>query len=165
MTKQRDLKGHFEAILGRELIGPEEGEFALRERIASYTTDIGSTTSREIGTTGDSTKGCDTADLLDVSAVSSTCVDGTIEFMLSEFFCDFSGGNHYLSFQYPVNFVATSRTMTPVFVTAQAAPTNDRKDVRISVATWDASGASAPNASFCWRCRVPYRILPREVID
>lgn len=158
MTKQHDLKKHFEAILGRELVPLEEGVVVLRERIASYTTDDGSTTSREIGTTGDSTKACGTADLLDVSGVAHTGEDGTTEFMLSEFFCDFSGRD-ILSFRFPANFVATPRSLGPVFVTALATPTSDRTDVRVRVATWDASGSPAPNTSFCWRCRVPYEIV------
>jgi hypothetical protein len=162
MTKHYDLKKHFEAILGRELVGPENGEVVVRERIASYTTDEGSTTSREIGATGDSTKACSAAHLLDVSGVARTGEDGTTEFMLSEFFCDFTGGN-ILSFQFPVNFVATPRSLTPVFVTALATPISDRTDVRIRVAAWNASGAPAPNTSFGWRCRVPYAVVP--VVD
>ena len=157
MAGQHDLKKHFEAILGREIKAPEEGDVVVRERIASWATDEGSTTSREIGTTGDSTKACVAADLLDVSGVAVTGEEGTTEFMLSEFFCDFSEDN-VLSFQYPVNFVATPRSLTPVFVTARARPTTDRRDVSIEVATWEPKGSPAPSTYFGWRCRVPYEI-------
>lgn len=155
MTKQRNLKKHFEAILGRELEAPEPGDVVLRDRIASYTAAEGSITSREIGTTGDSTKACSAANLLDVSGVARTGEDGTAEFMLSDFFCEFLGKNRP-SFQFPVNFVATPRSLTPVFVTGLARPTSGRKDVRIRVAAWAASGTPAPNTSLDWRCRVPY---------
>ncbi len=153
MSQQEDLKKHFEAILGRELdeIG-EPDDVALRERVASYTTDTDDswTTSRDIGTTGNSTKACGRASLLDVSGIARTGSDGTTEFLLSEFFC------RAPSFGYPINFVATPRSQTPVFLTAWRSLTGDRTDVRVRVATWDPSGSPAPNTSFDWRCRVPF---------
>ena len=154
---KRDLKKHFEAILGRDL-GPEvSGEVALREQVASYTKAEGSTTSREIGTTGSARKFCAAADLLDVSGRARTGEDGTTEFMLIDFFCDFSGSDT-LEFQYPVNFVATPLPQTPVFLTGGALLTSDRSGVKIRVATWDPSGSPAPRTPFDWRCRVPYTL-------
>ena len=158
IKKGRRLKKYFEAILGRDL-GPEvSGEVALREYVASYTRAEGATTSREIGTTGSARTGCTNADLLDVSGRSRTGDDGSTEFMLSDFFCDFSGQNR-LEFQFPVNFVATPLPQTPVFLTGAATLTSDRSDVKIRVTTWDPSGSPAPVTSFDWRCRVPYVVI------
>jgi len=158
MTQQSDLTKHFEKILGRALDLGGSGEVVLRERVASYTKDDGSTTSRDIGTTGNSTKACGAANLLDVGGTARTGQDGTTEFMLSEFFCHFSGRNS-LSFEFPANFVATPRSQSPVFLTALASPTSDRRDVGVRVATWAPNGSPAPNTSFDWRCRVPYETV------
>jgi hypothetical protein len=156
--KERKLKKYFEAILGRNLGLEVSDEVALREHVGSYTKEEGATTSRDIGTTGSARKGCAAADLLDVSGRARTGDDGSTEFMLSDFFCDFSGQNR-LEFQYPVNFIATPLPQTPVFLTGVATLTSDRRDVKIRVTTWDPSGSPAPVISFDWRCRVPYVVI------
>ena len=77
-------------------------------------------------------------------------------FLLSEFVC-FAQVNILAE---PINVVATPRASTPSFLTmthqlvkADGA-TNYQDDVSISVFTWDANGAAAPNVVFDWRCRV-----------
>jgi hypothetical protein len=152
--KECDLKKHFEAILGAEIELDFPGEILLRESVATYTeVSDGRLTSREIGTTGNSTKACARARILDVSGRARTSDDGTAELMLSDFFC---GSRDFTA---PAVFVATPRAQSPVFVTAQASLTGDRKDVRIKIATWKVSGSPAPNLSFNWMCRVPTIIV------
>jgi hypothetical protein len=148
--KERDLKKHFEAIIGTKLESEFPDEIVLRERIAIYTEEKGKYTSRHIGTTGNATKACADTQFLDISGIARTGKDGTVKLMLSDFHCVSSRRR----FEWPAIVVATPRGRSPVFVTAQASPTSDRKDVIIKIATWDASGSPAPY-SFNWMCRVP----------
>jgi hypothetical protein len=152
---QRDLKQHFEAILGEGIEGAGD-DVTVRSQVATYTAkEKGFVTSRDIGTTGDETKHCGEAILLDVGGIARTGADGTAEFMLSQFYCD--RDVHLIRFEYPTNIVATSLSQAPAFVTAEANLAGDRhNDVRVRVATWDARGRPAPNTTVHWRCRVPY---------
>jgi hypothetical protein len=152
MRNKQNLKKHFEAILGREfsIDFPGDGGVALREWVGTYTDLEGTLTSRDIDTTGESTKACDKKQILDVSGSARTGSDGKIDFSLSDFFC---GG---FEFKHPVNFLATPRSTSPVFLTTLRTLTSDWKDVKITVNAWDSSGAPAVNISFDWRCRVPY---------
>lgn len=149
--KECDLKKHFEAILGAELELEFPGEVAVRERIAAYTEQEGEFTSREIGTTGKSTKVCAATGIQDVSGVAQSGKDGTAELMLSDFICVSSR----LRFDYPATVVATPRSESPALVTARAAPTSNRKDVRIRFETWNPDGSPAPRLYINWMCRVP----------
>jgi len=154
--KNTDIKKYFEQILGRDIESGIDGEVVLRERVGTYTFDCeGWSTSREIGTTGASTKGCGQTPLLDVSGVARTGTNGKVEFLLSDFYCKVYGITH------SVNFLATPRLLAPVFLTATRTITGDRRDVKITVTSWDPTGAPAGNIPFDWRCRVPYE----EVID
>jgi hypothetical protein len=101
-------------------------------------------------------KSCNDARLLDVSGVSSTGSDGKRVFRLSEFVC-FGTIN---SLAEPINVVATPLANAPGFLTAQhqlIPATVD--DVEITIFTWDASGAPAPNVVFDWRCRVVSNVI------
>jgi hypothetical protein len=155
MAKEADLRKHFEAILGQDTAADvlDEG-VVVRTDVAAYSSIVdGSVTSREIGTTGDSTKTCRQAGLLDVSGLARTGADGTTKFVLSDFFCRAEG----VAISYPVNFVATPRSRTPVFLTARRSLTADL-DLEIEVLTWDVTGSPAPNISFDWRCRARFRV-------
>jgi hypothetical protein len=147
MPHEHDLSEHFAAILGKNPIDPTGGVIVLRETTGHYSFSEGSTTSREIGTTGVSTKACGAADLLDVCGVAATGSDGTVEFLLSDFFCADIG------IRPRVNFLATPLSSAPVFVTVQRTPLD--RDVRIKVFSWSADGKPAPGIAFDWRCRVP----------
>lgn len=153
MATERDLTKHFEAILGRPLDIDLDGSITLRARVGISTRELeGSIASREIGTTGASTKGCTSSWVLDVSGFARTSADGTVEFLLSDFHC------RELGFAYPVNLVATPRARSPVYLTYVGAVTSGWKDVKITVYAWDATGTPAPHTPFDWRCRVP--VLP-----
>jgi hypothetical protein len=95
---------------------------------------------------------CTQNGLLDASGASTTGSDGRRAFRLSEFACYLSG---YRLLD-PVNFVATPRASTPSFVTFTSTliTQGENFDVSITVFTWNADGAAAPNVDFDWRCRV-----------
>ena len=151
MADKQNLKKSFEAILGQELPIDFAGEILLRERTGAYTlVPKGMITSREIGTTGKSTRRCYQWDIFDLSGASRTGNDGKIEFLLSDFFCE------EIEFDHPVNFLVTVRSNSPVFLTSLRSLTDDRRDVKITVFSWNSSGESAANITFDWRCRVPY---------
>jgi hypothetical protein len=148
MPHEHDLSEHFAAILGKDLIDPTGGVIVLRDTTGHYSfSPEGQITSREIGTTGNSTKACGAVGLLDVCGVAATGSDGTVEFLLSDFFCGEFG------IFSRVNFLATPLSSAPVFVTVQR--TVIVRDVRIKVFSWNADGRPAPGIAFDWRCRVP----------
>ena len=154
MGKNADLKKHFEGILGRDLEIDIDGEVVVRERVGTYTHHLeGRATSRDIGTTGASTKACGQTRILDVSGVARTGTDGKVEFLLSDFHCADVGR---VSIEHPVNFLATPRSLSPVFLTAIRTVTGNGRDVKITVSSWDPTGTPAGNTPFDWRCRVPY---------
>lgn len=153
MADYTEWSRHFEAILGYELEAPDQGGVVLREPVAVYATVQGHVTSREIGATDASTRGCDTCNLLDISGTARMGEDGTTTFGLGQFVC---GGRRW-SFKHPVVVVATARGERPVFVTAQARPSGS--DVIVEMAAWAPGGSSAPNARVSWHCRAPYEII------
>jgi hypothetical protein len=155
MSKERDLQSHFTAMLGRDIARDGLDEVTLREAVASYSVSDGLITSREIGTTGASTRGCGRTSLVDISGVARSGQDGKVEFLLSDFFCPPHPGYEPV-FQSPVNLIATPRSDTPAFLTVLRFMTSDRRDVKITVFTWGANGSPLSNVSFDWRCRVPY---------
>lgn len=145
---QRDLKKHFEAILGRELVGGFGDEVALRETLGLYSIEEGNATSREIGVTGSSTKRCGKSSLLSIGGLSLVGVQGKAELRLGDFHCE------RLGFLHPVIVVATSRTTSPVFVTAVPTIIDNGRDVQIVLHTWAPDGSPAPNVLVTWLCRV-----------
>jgi len=151
---QRDLKKHFEAILGRELVGGFGGEVALRETLGlSSLNEQGRAASKDIGVTGSSTKRCAQANLLTVAGLSFVGAEGKAEVRLSDFHC------HGVSPLDPVFIVATPRMPSPVFVTA--VPTiidhGNAGDVQIVLHTWGPGGAPAPNVLVTWICQIRYQ--------
>ncbi|MGQ3684250.1 MAG: hypothetical protein ACUBOA_04440 [Candidatus Loosdrechtia sp.] len=145
---QHDLKEHFEAILGRELVGGFGDEVALRETVGLYSIEQGNATSREIGVTGSSTKRCGQSSLLTVGGLSFVGVQGKAESRLSDFHCE------RLRFLHPVIVAATPRTPSPVFVTAVPTIIDNGGDVQIVLHTWAPDGSPAPNVLVTWLCRV-----------
>jgi hypothetical protein len=157
MSKGKDLREHFEAIVGRDLPPEISDGFTLREAVSVYGKELGARVSRHIVISGTPLKSCgdldalleDYGNVLDVSGVGATGADGTVEFLLSDYHCfeDF-----YV--EHPVNLLATPRAHTPVFLTMDHALTEDRHDVKITVMAWNASGSPVANVAFDWRCRV-----------
>jgi hypothetical protein len=155
MAEATDLTGHFKAILGpdvaEELLG---GEVAMREFTALSTLHVGpesQRTSREIGSTGSSSKACFTTSFLSIAGHAVTKADGTIAFALRDFHC--LGGR--FGFQHPVFVLATARRDAPVLVTVTTDLTilNGETDVRVSLFSWAPDGAPAGRVLVNWYCR------------
>jgi hypothetical protein len=148
-----EVKKQLEALAGREIDVSGEQLLKLWFPAGASSYGEGSVTWKSVFIAG---KRCDPATILDASGTSFTGSNGTRVFLLSEFVC-FAQVNILAE---PINVVATPRASTPSFLTmthqlvkADGA-TNYQDDVSISVFTWDANGAAAPNVAFAWRCRV-----------
>lgn len=148
MPDKRDLKKHFEAILGHPVVGGFGDVITLRETVGLYSTEAGHVTSREIVFNGGSRKSCSPAPILSIGGLSFVGADGKAELLLSDFHCERFGYRH------PVIVVATPQTASPVFVTAVPSIVNSGNDVKIQLHTWAAGGAPAPNVLVTWLCRV-----------
>ncbi len=145
--KPADVKKQLEAIAGHEIDAGAEELIRIFFAAASFAFLDGSVTFKSIFFPS---KSCRSARLLDASGVSSTGADGKRVFLLSDFVClpDF----HF--FADPINVVATPLSESPFFLTMTHSLVNAARDVQITVLTWDANGAPAPNVLFDWRCRV-----------
>ena len=99
-------------------------------------------------------KSCVESTLLDVSGSGTTGADGTVTFLLKNYYCD------ALYLFAPVNLEATVRGTSAAFLTmtytllAEPASSPYYDDLSVTVYTWDANGKPAPNVDFDWRCRV-----------
>ena len=81
MPKEADVRKAFEAVVGRDLPADIGDEVVLRETTAvSTVVQDASITSREIGTTGSSSKACRSTAAFDVGGTSRTAADGTAKF-------------------------------------------------------------------------------------
>jgi hypothetical protein len=92
--------------------------------------------------------------LYDVTSLATTGADGKIVLKLTDFLCPAEEGA--LSFQQPVNIVATPNSSKPFFLTVDQALSHvDPIDnFEITVWAWDADGSPAPGVNFYWRCQV-----------
>ena len=145
MDDQKEVKKHLEAILGKTLPIDFGGTISLREQVGVYSVSNGSIVSRSIVFNGPPAKACGPTQLLDVSGSGFTGAQGKVEFRLSDFHCEPGAVLH------PVNFLCTPLSASPVFLTASRSISEG--DLRITVHSWDPTGAPAPNTSFDWRCR------------
>ncbi len=146
-AKAEDVKKQLEALVGHQIDVSAEQLFRLWFPAGSYAYGDGTVTWRSILLPG---KSCYSASLLDASGVSSTGADGKRVFLLSDFVCF----PQVYSLAEPINVVATPRSASPFFLTMTHSLVNAASDVEITVFTWDANGAAAPNVVFDWRCRV-----------
>lgn len=158
MANKRDLTKHFEAIVGREVIGAFADELALTFPVGLYSREEGTVTFSEFGVTGSTLKSCRESSLFTVSGHSVVRTEGKEELRLSDFHCE-----RLVGFLSPVIVVATPREDRPVFVTAVPTIIDKGTDVRIVLHTWAADGSPATNVSVAWLCRV--RINPNTVIE
>jgi hypothetical protein len=158
MSEQNDLSRHFAAIVGRDLIGDVGNDIVVRDVVGvDHRSPDGSSTSRDIGTTGNSTKSCRSTGVLTIGGSLVTGEDGTTERLLSEFHCG-NEAEHGISIVYPIVLVATPRSRVPVFVTTTSSLTTTarRGDVRMRFATWGPDGRPAPRVSVAWHCLTAY---------
>lgn len=161
--QRRDLRKHFEAILGYEIGEIEDRVFALRSRTAIWSKELDSAhlTSREFGTTGDSTKACFKLPVLSISGLTLTGSDGKAEFLLSEYYClpAVGAGEPPESPTSPIIFVATAQSRDPVFVTtlvSEVSAPGVTTDVRVEIFTWKPNGSPAGSKLVKWFCQFPF---------
>jgi hypothetical protein len=157
---QPDLREHFAAILGRKVADISHGEVQLRERTAVWSLAPGAVTEREIGTTGNSTKGCGGSLVFSIGGITATGIGGSAEFLLSEFYCPQFEEilPHIFTLDFPIIFVATVQSSNPGFVTTRTSEITDTNgditDWRIEIFTWEPGGS--PSAGLVkWFCQIP----------
>ena len=155
--QKRDLRNHFEAILGRELAEIGDGEIGLRFRVGLWSQELenGHVTSQEIGTSGETRLSCGALTLFSVAGQLTTKDNGKADFLLSEFTCEMPN----IVPQLPIFFVATPHSQQPVFVTVNhtlVVLDDSPRDFRIQLYTWEAGGAPAKKISVDWFCQFPY---------
>lgn len=151
MTKENDLKKKIEGLFGKDLSPDVLERIRWSYPIASYNFVTEKAYISSINLILPFPLRCNPYHLFDVSGVAATGTDGKRVFRLREYAC-----LGQVSFENPINVVATPLSSDPCFVTVKHALLPDWKDVEISVFSWDAKGAAAPNIAFDWRCRVPY---------
>jgi hypothetical protein len=161
-----DLRANFEAILG-ETLDDDAGVAPVFVRAAVGTGEDlqylapqnRMITSRDIGTSGDSSKTCARHPINEVTGTARTGDDGTIQFLLSDFYCR---PRNVTPFIQPLNFVATPLSSSPRYLTCTAILCSDDIDVQVTVRAWDQAGQPAPGTSFNWRCQVVYSDPPTQ---
>jgi hypothetical protein len=154
--KESELKKRTEELFGKELARDalERIKWAFPIAAYNYVTDSAYVTSRNVLLPG---KFCNPHPLFDIGGVAATGNDGKRVFRLGEFACFPSWQEvQAITFDHPINVVATPLSSEPFFVTVRHALLPDSKDVEITVFAWDANGKTAANVAFDWRCRVPY---------
>ena len=160
MTKnsdERDLRSQFAEILGQEIRDIEEGVVALRERKSVWLEQYDNSylMSREIGTTGTSTKACSDFPVICIGGLTAIGLHGKVEFLLSQYYCNPASAGGDISYfpTSPIIFVATAQSKDPVIVTTRVYQVPN--DVRIEIYTWDPGGAPATDKLVKWICQFP----------
>ncbi len=161
MSNETDLRKHFEAIVGYELNDDLVNDVALRDRVSVYyKTKDGHMTSREIGTTGASTKGCAETGILTIGGLVRTGADGVAAHLLSDFHCasDIGKQRQQVNIVRPFVFVVTPRTHAPIFATCRSSlvQTNGLGDIKFEITTWNANGDPAAGVPVGWHCMAAY---------
>ena len=154
MPENKEIKRALDEMLGEELTADQLQSIQLFLKVAAWNRiEEGRITKTSPLLPG---KFCESQKLLEVSGVAATGANGKVRFRLKEFLC-----LDLLTFDYPINVVATPLASRPVFLTVKHSlvlnPAGTLgEDVAIEVFAWDASGAAAPRIAFNWRCRVPF---------
>ena len=126
-------------------------------KVAVYSTQLGIVTTTHFLLPW---KSCEGTNLLDVSGYSATGADGKRIFLLSDFIRD------KFSYLHPANVLVTPMPITPspcyTHQMSRALKLDPNSpslfnDVEITVFTWNPTGTPAPNITFDWRCRSPYK--------
>jgi hypothetical protein len=154
MPENKDIKRALDELLGEELSADQLQNIQLFLKVATWNRiEDGRVTKTSPILPR---KFCEAEKLLEVSGVAATGANGKVRFRLKDFIC-----LDLLTFDYPINVVATPLASRPVFLTVKHslvmnAANTLGEDVAIEVFTWDANGAAAPQIAFNWRCRVPF---------
>ena len=154
MPENKDIKRALDDLLGEELTADQLQSIQLFLKVATWNRiEDGRVTKTSPILAG---KFCESQKLLEVSGVAATGAGGKVRFRLKDYLC-----LDLLTFDYPINVVATPLASKPVFLTVKHSLVLNAsgtlgEDVNIEVFTWDANGAAAPQIAFNWRCRVPF---------
>lgn len=151
MAEEPSRQKDFERLIGHEL-EDFPSEVLLRETLAYTHGHEADAMSREIGTSGPSTRACTRVLVDDVAGLAATDPTGTVKFLLKDYVC-VEGGATTIDFRYPIVFVATVIGNQPVILTSRQNLAGEG-DVEIEVFTWDANGARKGSVPFGWRCMV-----------
>jgi len=153
-SKTEIKKEHVEGILG-EQIGAEAFPLIQLFQDVAISTETPSRTTQQSLIIFRPNR-CIDSRVIDVSGFAQTQANGQRVFRLSSFLCP--AGE---IFSFPINVLATPISQKPFFLTVMQSLVNNGTDVEITVFSWDANGAAAPNITFNWRCRVehPHVIL------
>jgi hypothetical protein len=155
--QKKDLRSHFEAILGHE-IRDFEGATTRYRKGVWHGVD-GQVTSQTLDMQGDSRIVCGEAFLIAVGGQATTRDDGKVDFLLSEFYC----ASVTARSQLPIILVATAVSEQPVFVTTynRLIERDDRiMDFRIQIYAWEPGGAPAKGIFVNWLCQFPAQESP-----
>jgi hypothetical protein len=145
-------KEHIEGILGEKFGDEALALIQLFQDVAISTETPSRTTQRSLLISRHNR--CTDSRVIDVSGFAQTQNNGQVTFRLSNFLCP--AGE---IFSLPINVLATPISAKPFFVTVMHVLVNNGTDVEITVFSWDANGAPAPNVAFNWRCRVEHPIV------
>lgn len=145
-------KEHIEGILGENVGDEALALIQLFLDVAISTETPSRTTQRNILIARPNR--CIDSRVIDVSGFAQTQNNGQVTFRLSSFLCP--AGE---IFSLPINVLATPISEKPFFMTVMQKLLNNGTDVEITVFSWDANGAPAPNIAFNWRCRVEHPIV------
>lgn len=145
-------KEHLEGILGEKIAPEAVASISLFRDVAISTESPCTITEQSIFFARPNR--CFQSRAIDVSGFTQTLANGQIVFRLTNFRCP--AGEIYSA---PINVVATPISAKPFFLTVMQAFVNNGTDVEITVFSWDANGAPAPNIAFNWRCRVEHATI------
>lgn len=149
----QNVKKQLEAIAGEKIDITPDQIISLRHPVGAHDYTDGTVLWKSIIFPGQS---CVASTLLDGSGSTTTGSSGSITFLLSSFICL----PLVRSLAAPVNVQATVRSASPFFLTMTYSLVPDpslpssNNDLQITVNSWDATGAPAPNVLFDWRCRL-----------
>ena len=165
--QKRDLRNHFEAILGHEIADIEAGLIGLGYRTGLWSQELetGHVTSKDIHTNGNSRTVCGESLLFSVGGQTTTDNSGKADFLLSEYHCGSLGFGFGMTPQLPIIFVASAQSPdpVPVFVTTYAfgiVSNGAIEDFRVHIYTWEPNGAPAKGKSVNWLCQFPFTVPP-----
>ncbi len=140
--------------LGAEAV-PDQ-EIVTRQVVSTWLTHLdeglGGVTSRDIRiSAGDVSKACSRSSILDVAGVAVTGTNSSVMFLLSDYVCDLG------ITRTPAWTLATPLGDDPVFATTRTQPSVNpagRRDLQITVYTWNPDGTPKPRQVVAWRILV-----------
>jgi hypothetical protein len=144
--KIESKKQHIEGILGEPVANEALPLIKLFQDLAVSTESPSRTTQRSLIIPRPNR--CIDSRVTDVTGFAQTQANGQVVFRLLTFLCPAND-----LFELPINVLVTPISKQPFFLTVTHTLINNGADVEITVFSWDANGAPAPNIAFNWRCR------------